>query len=249
MKWEAELIGKLPKLKNPVLIEGLPGIGNVGKIAVDFLVEELKAKPLYKFFSYSLPHTVFVNEKNLVDLPKIELYYYKGKQDILFLVGDVQPVDEISAYEFSDILLDIFKKLKGKEIITTGGIGLPSEPDEVSVYCTGNSKDMIKSYKKNTKLKDKLYGVVGPIVGVSGLLLGLGERKNVNAIALLAETLGHPMYLGVKGAKEILKILKKKHHLDINLTELDKEIKEIEQGLKKVSEIAQLKSGDVNYIG
>ena len=31
----------LPKLKKPILIVGLPGIGNVGKIAVDFLIEEL----------------------------------------------------------------------------------------------------------------------------------------------------------------------------------------------------------------
>ena len=37
----------IPKLNNPLFIEGLPGIGNVGKIAVDFLVEELKAKKLF----------------------------------------------------------------------------------------------------------------------------------------------------------------------------------------------------------
>jgi hypothetical protein len=30
------------KQKGALLIEGLPGIGNVGKIAVDFLVEDLK---------------------------------------------------------------------------------------------------------------------------------------------------------------------------------------------------------------
>src|SRR3989344_5591518 len=42
--WEITKEAKLlPTLHNPLLIEGLPGIGNVGKIAVDFLVEELKA--------------------------------------------------------------------------------------------------------------------------------------------------------------------------------------------------------------
>ena len=41
---------KVPKLNNPVLIEGLPGIGNVGKIAIDFIVEELKAQKLCSFF-------------------------------------------------------------------------------------------------------------------------------------------------------------------------------------------------------
>ncbi|MEM4055454.1 MAG: PAC2 family protein, partial [Thermoplasmatales archaeon] len=34
------------KLKNSVLLVGLPGIGNVGKISADFLIENLKAKKL-----------------------------------------------------------------------------------------------------------------------------------------------------------------------------------------------------------
>ena len=33
------------KLKNPILIEGLPGIANVGKIAVDFMIDERTGSP------------------------------------------------------------------------------------------------------------------------------------------------------------------------------------------------------------
>ena len=42
---------KMPKMKNPILIEGLPGIGNVGKIAIDFMIDELKPTLLYKLYS------------------------------------------------------------------------------------------------------------------------------------------------------------------------------------------------------
>ena len=88
----------IPQLHNPIFIEGLPGIGNVGKIAVDFLVEELKAVKLYSFFSHKFPHMVFVNEKNLVEMPKLEIYYKqfndKKRQDLLILSGDIQPIDE-----------------------------------------------------------------------------------------------------------------------------------------------------------
>jgi len=231
-------INNLPKLNNPVLIEGLPGIGNVGKVAVDFIIEELKAKKLFEFFSYSFPHSVFVNEDNLVELPSIEVYYKsfnnKKMNDLLLLAGDVQPVDEVNSYEFSEKVLDMLEQLNGKEAITLGGIGLASIPKNPKVYCTGNDKNMINKFQG---VNTNLYGVIGPIVGVSGLLLGLAKKRNIKAVSLLAETFSHPMYLGINGSKEILKILNKKLKLKINFQELEKEVRSIEsEMLKKTKE-------------
>ena len=149
MSWKIKQL-KNEKLNNPVLIEGLPGIGNVGKITVDFLIDELNAKKMYSISSYSLPHSVFINEKSLVELPKIEIYYYKSKNkknDLLFLAGDVQPADEVSCYEFSDEIIKLCKKHICKDIITLGGIGLMDIPKKPKVYCTGNSKKAIEKYK------------------------------------------------------------------------------------------------------
>ena len=261
--WKIMQFGKMPKLNNPVFIEGLPGIGNVGKVAVDFLIDELKAKKLYEITSYTFPHSVFVNEDNLVELPVVEVFYkqLRGKSDLLLLGGDVQPVDEISSYEFSDKILDIVQKLNGREIITLGGIGLAEIPKKPKVYCTGNSKKIIEKYK-NELVSNNLYGVVGPIVGVSGLLIGLASRRDMQAISFLAETYGHPMYLGIKGAKEILKVLNKKLSLNLDINKLDREIKDIESEImKKTEQLAdvtksmalkklQKKFGkDVDYIG
>jgi len=262
--WKIDQIGKKPNLNSPILIEGLPGIGNVGKVAVDFLIDELKAKKMYEVTSHSFPHSVFVNEDNLVELPMIEIFYKKfngKKQDLILLAGDVQPTDEVSSYEFSEKMLNIAEQFKGKEVITLGGIGLAEVPKKPKVYCTGNTKKIIQKYKSGM-VNDKLYGVVGPIVGVSGLLVGLAKKRDMDAIAFLSETYGHPMYLGIKGAMEILKVLDKKLKLNINISRLNKEIKEIESDLlgrtEQISEVARqtalkkLKSkfGDgVDYIG
>ncbi|MFC1768410.1 PAC2 family protein [Nanoarchaeota archaeon] len=260
--WKLDYVGKKPKLKNPILIEGLPGIGNVGKVAVDFLIDELKAKKIMNITSHTFPHSVFVNEDNLVELPVIELFHVKIKnQDILFLAGDVQPIDEVSSYEFCEELLELLASYNTKELITLGGIGLNDIPKTPKVYCTGNSKQMIKKFKTKS-VNDKLYGVVGPIVGVSGLLLGLASKKKINAISFLAETYGHPMYLGIKGAREILKVLDANLSLKIKLDRLDSEIKSIEKEILKrtdelsnVSKTTALKKlkgklgQDVSYIG
>ncbi|MFH0867827.1 MAG: PAC2 family protein [Candidatus Woesearchaeota archaeon] len=261
--WKIDQIGKKPRLNNPILIEGLPGIGNVGKVAIDFLIDELKAKKLYEIASHTFPHSVFVNEDNLVELPKVEIFYKKfdGKRsDLILLSGDVQPTDEVSSYEFSEKVLDIVEQFKGKEIITLGGIGLAEIPKKPKVYCTGNTKRMIQKYK-NGMVNDKLYGVVGPIVGVSGLLVGLAKRRNIDAISFLSETYGHPMYLGIKGSMEILKVLDKNLKLNISMNRLNKEVKEIESGIYKTEQLGEvarqtalkkLKSkfgSDVDYIG
>lgn len=239
--WKIEQHGKLPKLDKPVVIEGLPGIGNVGKVAVDFLIDEIGAKKLYEITSYTFPHSVFVNEDNLVELPIIEVFYKQGlKRDMLLIGGDIQPIDEISSYEFSDKMLDMAQKLKAEEIITLGGIGLNEIPKKPIVYCTGNSKKAVDKYK-SSMVRTELYGVVGPIVGVSGLMLGLAAKRKMDAVCFLAETYGHPMYLGIKGAKEILKVLDKQLELKLNIEKLDKEIKDIESELvKKAGQLSEV---------
>ena len=237
-KWQFTQIGNIPKFNDPIFIEGLPGIGNVGKVAVDFLIDELDAKKLFEISSYSFPHSVFVNEDNLVELPIIEIFYKKfnGKsRDIILLSGDVQPIDELSSYEFSDLMLDILEKMNVKELITTGGIGLGEIPKEPKLYCTGNSKKLIKKFN-NKFINEKIYGVVGPIVGVSGLLIGLAEKRDIEAIAFLAETYGHPMYIGIRGAREILRALDAKLELGVDLGKLDKEIKNVEDEMSKKTE-------------
>ena len=61
--WNIKQIGKIPKLKNAVFIEGLPGIGNVGKVAVDFLIDELKAKKLYESIGFKV---IIENEQSFI---------------------------------------------------------------------------------------------------------------------------------------------------------------------------------------
>lgn len=261
MTWTVTRLGKAPKLKKPILLEGLPGIGNTGKVAVDFLVEELKAEKLFEFTSCSFPHSVFVNEKNLVELPTIALYYKQMRgRDLLFLVGDIQPIDEVSCYAFCEMLLELLTELGCEELITLGGIGLQQIPKNPQVFITGASKKYVDEFRKGLGLSTKLYGIVGPIVGVTGVLLGVSPRYRIKSVGLLVETFGHPMYLGVKGAKELLAILKKKLGLKINLKKMVEEIEELEKEVmrktKELSDVGKqnpikkLKEGrELSYIG
>ena len=241
-------IHKSLKFNNAILIEGLPGIGNVGKVVVDYLVEQFNADLYRRFFSYDLPNTVFVNQDNLVQLPVIELYHKKiNGQDFLFLAGEVQPRTERSSYEFTDVILSICKEHNVKEIITLGGIGLTEPKEKPLIYTTGNDKDLINKLAEHNVNKD-IYGVVGPILGLTGLLLGMADRYGVSAATLLVETYNNPMYLGLKEAKELMLVLNKLYDLNVSFDDLEKEINNDVDDESSISKNAK-RVRETNYIG
>ena len=256
-KWEIISLSKVRNLKSPILVEGLPGIGNVGKIALDYIVENIGAKRIFEISSNTFPHSVFITEDNLVELPTISVFHKRVKgKDFLFLCGDIQPTDEIASYDFAHFILDHVSGYGTREVVTLGGIALNTVPPKPKVFCTGNDRKYITSFPN---VETKLYGVIGPIVGVSGLLLGLASQKKMSAATLLAETLGHPMYLGMEGARAILRILEKRFSMGVDLKGFDKEIKQMENEMRKkaleLDEVSKSlrkrkgRSGETSYIG
>lgn len=262
-KWIINQKSKPAKLKNAVLIAGLPGIGNVGKITADFLVDELKAKEVYQISSFFFPHSVFISEDSLLEMPSVSVHILKSgaksSRDLIFLTGDVQPMEEQASYEFCDKIIEMVKELGCKEVITVGGIGLPGEPKKPHVYGVATDKETKKKWEKTTvRFKDNKAAT---IIGATGLLLGLGKEQGIKGISLLCETVGHPYHLGLREATEILKVLKKELKLKVDLNRIEKEIKKSEveknEKVKETHENVLMKklkrfsgeTGDTSYIG
>ncbi len=224
MSWNINKTSSI-STKNPILIEGLPGVGNVGKIAVEYLIDALNAKKLYELSSNEMPHYVFVNEDDLIELPTVEIYSAKiNGRNILLLSGDVQPSTESSCHSFCNTVLDTFEKNKGKEIITLGGIALKIVPENPEIYFTANNKEMLKKYSSNNKNNKKLHEFIGPIVGVTGLLPGLAGKKKIPAVTMLVETFENPGYIGINEARVVVKHLNKKLNLKLKEKDIDKEL-------------------------
>src|SRR3990170_3390812 len=119
-----------PKLKDPVFIEGLPGIGNVGRIAAGYLVEQLKAKKFAEVLSSHFMPFVLLQPSSSVHVLKNEFFYYKGKgkeRDMIILIGDSQSIDPEGHYEVVDEILKFVKKFGVKEMFTLAGFGIGEE--------------------------------------------------------------------------------------------------------------------------
>lgn len=245
---------KKPKLKNPIMIEGLPGVGNVARVAVDFLISKLKAKKYMEIYNYYFPNSVFITNENLIQLPKAEVYYCKnGGRDIVFVIGDVQPGDEYASYVFSEKIIDIAQELGVTEIITLGGISSRGEDGTPKVYAACTEKKYIDPLKKTGVRFDRKGAII--IIGAAGLMLGLGQLRKINGFALLADTNAEPNVIGFNAAREIVKVIAKYLKLKIQAEKIDKEIKGMvgkmpQLSVKKKSKMIQQAGPDnLRYIG
>jgi len=223
---------KEPKLKNAILIEGLPGIGLVGKLAGDHILDELKAKKFADLYSLYLPPQVNIQEDNTVKLVSMEFYYSKGKKnDFIILVGDFQGITPDSQYRIAEKTLDLAERFNVEKIFTLGGLGTGSITREPRVYGAVTHKELVDELNK----AGVVFRGTGAIFGASGLLLGLGVQRGMKAICLMGET--HGQIIDAKSAEAVLNVLTKLLEIKIDMTELEKKAKETEKQLSKMSKM------------
>jgi uncharacterized protein (TIGR00162 family) len=244
------------KLKNPILIEGLPGIGNVGRVAAGYLVSELKLKKFAELYSPHFLPLVVIHDNSLTHLLKCEFYYYKGKQnDLIILTGDTQSISPEGHYEICDKIIEFAKKLGVKEVITLGGFVQSTEIKDPKVIGAATNNGLIKKYEKFGIDFGKQHNI-GTIVGASGLLLGLGNVYGIEGLCLMGETYDMPLFTDPKAADKILVVLKKIFNLKIDLSKLENTINEMESKMKKTETVYKKmmqqmpqKDDQIRYIG
>ncbi|MEM7813341.1 MAG: proteasome assembly chaperone family protein [Candidatus Aenigmatarchaeota archaeon] len=244
------------KLKNPILIEGLPGIGNVGRVAAGYLVSELKMKHFADLYSPHFLPLVILHPDGTASMLKNEFFYYKGKEnDIIVLSGDTQSVNAEGHYEICSKVISFAEELGVEFIITLGGFAEGKEVREPRIIGATNNPALIKKYAK--------FGVdfgkghpIGTIVGASGLLLGMSRLHGIDAICLMSQTMGFPMITDPRAADKTLHVLSNILNLKIDLTKLEAIIKEMGERISRaekihkqmIEQLAKPKE-EVRYIG
>ena len=247
-------MSKKPKLKDIILIEGLPGVGNVGKLAAEHLIDELKAVKFAEIYSKFFPPQVLVDDDGIVKLVNNELYYVKGnkklKHDIIFLIGDYQGLTPEGQYNLSTHVLDMAMGYGLKLIITLGGYGLGRMIDKPRVLGAVVKKAMIKQMKEHDIVFQRGEPGSG-IVGASGLLLGLGKLEQIDGVCLMGETSGY--FADPKSAQEVLKVLTKILDIKIDFSELELKANQIDKITSQIRDIeppkAKKSDEDLRYIG
>ncbi|MEM3369286.1 MAG: PAC2 family protein [Candidatus Micrarchaeia archaeon] len=210
------------KLKNPILIEGFPGVGMIGTIAAMHLVKEWDMELVGYIDSEAFPPLCTVHNEE--PLPAARIYQSK-KYNLLVLFSEfVIPISAVSSVANEIVLWGEDKKLSA--IISLGGVGI--EASKETVFGIASTEGL-----KND-LKDAGVTIVkeGVTTGVTGLILANAYVRKFPAAAILTSSRG--MNINLIGAAKVLDKLSELLHIKIDTEKLKKEGEEIEEKLKKL---------------
>ncbi len=174
-------------LRIPVFVQGLPGFGNVGRIAAHLLIKFCEAKPFAELYSPSFPDYVSISSKGICHLPRYEFYSASmEKNNLVIMTGETQPSfdDVVAHYNVCAEIVDFVEKLGCHFIFTMGGV--PITEDKAQVYVAATSPKLAAEFME----KGGVIYSKGRIVGGTGLTLALAKEKGLEGVCLLGATTG-----------------------------------------------------------
>lgn len=176
-----------PPLDNPIFVQGLPGFGNVGRIAAHLLIKFCDAKPFAELYSPSFPDYVSITTKGIAHLPRYEFYYAPmEKNNLVIMTGEIQPSfdDVVAHYAVCESVLDFVEEIGCHFIVTMGGV--PITEDKTQVFVAATSPRLATEFME----KGGVIYSKGRIVGGTGLTLALAKERKIDGVSLLGTTMG-----------------------------------------------------------
>ncbi|MFC7027696.1 proteasome assembly chaperone family protein [Halomicroarcula sp. GCM10025324] len=241
-----------PALEDPVLVEGLPGVGHVGKLAAEHLLEELESELVRRVYSTHFPPQVTIDEGR-ARLAAAEFHAVTPEegQDLLVLTGDHQAQDNQGHYGLTDTFLDIAEAFGVGRVFALGGVPTGELIEEYDVL-GASTTDAFADELEDAGVEFREDEPAGGIVGVSGLLLGLSERRDIPATCLMGETSGY--LVDPKSAQAVLEVLQEIIGFDVDYASLEERADEMEEVVRKIQEMEQQNAPapsdeDLRYIG
>lgn len=229
------------KPQNATIIEGFPGFGLVGTIASEFLIEHLECELIGKFWFEDLPATVAIHGGEIIH--PVGIYY--NKKYNLVIIHAISGATGIE-WKIADLIDDLAKRLKAKEIISLEGVGSATPTDTNRVFYF--SKDQ----KLGKKLKDAGLEPLneGIIMGVTSAVMLKAQAAPLSCI--FAET--HSSLPDSKAAAKVIEALDKYLGLKVDykpLIAMAEKFEEKIKGLMQQSKTAmtEKQKKELSYVG
>lgn len=207
--------------KGFTFIEGFPGTGLVGPMAISYIIDKLGLSYAGYMDSSAFPPLVSVHGGMPMKPVRI---YYSDKYKICTIFAEFAiPVNMI--YELSEMLYKFIKDNKFSRIVSIGGV--PNQNSASQKTFAIASTPSLQKLAKDSGLSIISDGVS---IGVSALLLSsavLDAMDDIDILIPVTSEIVDPKY-----AEVAIQALNKMMNLSIDISDLEKEAKEVEAKIR-----------------
>ena len=171
------------------ILEAVPGVGNVGKIVVDSLVDKHPSRTIGWILHPDFPPHSTLDGNGFVSPPRINInsILLPDGRTIITVGGPLQPMTAAGQYEVSEAILEMASESGTPQLLVLAGLAAGTDDREIHVICA--DAEVRKNLEANDIPVSKEHPKAG-MIGIAGLLISLSPLYGVPAIGLVAETIG-----------------------------------------------------------
>ena len=208
-------------LDEPTLVEGFPGVGLVGKIVVDHLIEELGMEHYANVHCEGIPPVTTYQPDSSELVTPVRLYV-DAERDLLALQSDV-PINPKAANAFADCVTEWFE---AESVLPLYISGLPRQTDaeRPTLYGVGAGDGTARLADAGIDTPNEMGIVSGP----TGALLSHAVDHGMTAVGVVVES--DPQFPDPDAAKAVIeRAIEPISDVEIDTSDLTDKAAEIEQ--------------------
>ena len=171
------------------MLEAVPGVGNVGKLVVDSLVEKHPSRTLAWILHPDFPPHSTLDSDSLLAPPRIRIdsVLLPDGSTVIVVGGNLQPMTAAGQHEISEAILELASESDTPQLLVLAGLAAGAEDKQIHVICA--DRDVRKRLEADDIPVSREHPEAG-MIGIAGLLISLSPLHSVSTIGLVAETMG-----------------------------------------------------------
>ena len=176
-------------LNSKICLFSLPGVGNIGKAAIDALNSTNESIELARLHHTALPPLATLDEDGLLSPPHLSvkaIQFCEGEY-LLTITGTSQPLEPNNQGFMAREILELLKENNVAELIVLAGMVDEAARKEIFIVPSSSSYRVdLESRGANVRRDEPSSGAIG----MAALLSSLGPVYDINSACAIATTVG-----------------------------------------------------------
>tara|TARA_B100000287_G_scaffold123833_1_gene115818 strand:- start:1037 stop:1792 length:756 start_codon:yes stop_codon:yes gene_type:complete len=172
-----------------ICLFSLPGVGNIGKAAIDALNSTNESIELARLHHTALPPLATLDQDGLLSPPhlSVKAIEFDESEYLLTITGTSQPLEPNNQGYMAREILELLKQNNVSELIVLAGMVDEAARKEIFIVPSSSSYRVdLESRGANVRRDEPSSGAIG----MAALLSSLGPVYDINSACAIATTIG-----------------------------------------------------------